>query len=117
MKVWKLVSGIISIVLFIFVVFQSCAAGLGNALAENGETSGTSGVFLAIFMLAGGIVAIASREKNGKGANIALLILYLLAALIGFVGAGSYSDLRIWAGWCTICAVLGVVALFKGPNE
>ena len=28
MKTWKLVSGIISIVLFVFVTFQSCAAGI-----------------------------------------------------------------------------------------
>lgn len=32
MKVWKLVSGILSIILFVFVSFQSCAAGVSNAL-------------------------------------------------------------------------------------
>mgnify|MGYP000052189692 CR=1 FL=1 len=37
MKIWKLVSGILSIVLVLFVLFQSCAAGLGNALEANGE--------------------------------------------------------------------------------
>ena len=37
MKTWKLVSGILSIVLFVLVTFQSCAAGLSNALQENGE--------------------------------------------------------------------------------
>ena len=40
MKTWKLVSGIISIVLFAFVMFQSCAAGISNSLAENGESGG-----------------------------------------------------------------------------
>lgn len=30
MKVWKLVSGILSIILFVFVSFQSCAAGVSN---------------------------------------------------------------------------------------
>ena len=37
MKTWKLVSGIISIVLFFLVAFQSCAAGAANMLEENGE--------------------------------------------------------------------------------
>ena len=37
MKTWKLVSGILSIILFVFVSLQSCAAGLGNAIADNGE--------------------------------------------------------------------------------
>lgn len=34
MKVWKLVSGILSMVLFILVAFQSCAAGVSNAAGE-----------------------------------------------------------------------------------
>lgn len=49
MKTWKLVSGIISIVLFAFVMFQSCAAGISNSLAENGESGGSAGLIVAIF--------------------------------------------------------------------
>lgn len=56
MKTAKLVIGIISMVLFVLVAFQSCAAGLGNALADNGEVSGTSGMLLAFCMLIAGIV-------------------------------------------------------------
>lgn len=52
MKTAKLVIGIISMVLFVLVAFQSCAAGLGNALADNGEVSGTSGMLLAFCMAA-----------------------------------------------------------------
>ena len=65
MKTWKLVSGIISIVLFAFVMFQSCAAGISNSLAENGESGGSAGLIVAIILLAGGIVSIATR--NGMG--------------------------------------------------
>ena len=32
MRVWKLVSGILSIILFAVVMFQSCAAGVVNDL-------------------------------------------------------------------------------------
>lgn len=66
MKTWKLVSGILSIIFFIFVSFQSCAAGLSNTLAENGELGGSAGVIVSIMLLAGGIVSIATR-KGGKG--------------------------------------------------
>ena len=117
MKVWKLVSGIISIILFVIVTFQSCAAGLSNALEANGEVSGTAGVMVAVFMLAGGIVSIATRNAKGKGGNIALLILFGLAALIGFANYGSYSDLAIWSGWCLINAVLAVVAMITGKKK
>ena len=70
MKVWKLVSGILSIVLSVFVVLQSGAAGMVNAMEGNGEVSGTAGILVAVMLLVGGIVSIASR-KGGKGGNIA----------------------------------------------
>ena len=117
MKVWKLVSGILSIVLFVFVAFQSCAAGVSNALEANGESSGTAGIMVAVFMLAGRIASIATRKAKGKGGNIALIILFGIAALIGFTNYGSYSDLAIWSGWCLINAVLAVIALITGKKK
>lgn len=117
MKTWKLVSGILSTVLFVLVAFQSCAAGLGNALAENGESSGSGGIFVAILMLSGGIVSIATRKSKGKGGNIALIVLFGLAALVGFGSAGSFTDLNIWAFWCLINAILAVVAMVKSKKD
>lgn len=117
MKTWKLVSGILSIILFAVVSFQSCAAGLGNALSGNGESSGSGGILVAILMLAGGIVSIATKKSEGKGGNIALIVLFGLAALVGFALAGSFTDLNIWAFWCLINAILAVVALIKNKKE
>ena len=71
MKTWKLVSGILSIVLCLFVLLQSCAAGTVNALEESGEVSGSAGLIVSIMMLAGGIVSIVTR-KGTKGGNIAI---------------------------------------------
>lgn len=117
MKNWKLISGILSIVLCVFVLFQSCAAGTYNALESNGEVSGSAGAMVAIFMLAGGIVSIATRKGVGKGGNIALIVLFGLAAVLGFTNAGSYSDLYIWSGWCLICAVLAVVSVILNKKQ
>ena len=64
MKVWKLVSGILSMVLFILVAFQSCAAGVSNALENNGEVSGSAELIVAVLMLAGGIVSVATRKSE-----------------------------------------------------
>lgn len=71
------------------------------------------GLFVAILLLAGGIVSICVRKSVKKGGNIALVVLFGLAALFGFTGAGSYGDLYIWSFWCLINAVLAVVALVK----
>lgn len=114
MKTWKLVSGILSIVLFIVVAFQSCAAGMVNAIENNGQSSGSGGIIVSIMMLSGGIVSIATRKSKGKGGNIALIVLFGLGALVGFALAGSFVDLNIWAAWCLINAVLAVIAMVKG---
>ena len=115
MQTWKMVSGIISCVLFVVVSFQSCAAGLVNTIEENGEIGGSSGIFLSFLMLTGGIVSLSTRKR--KGGNIAIIILYGLAALIGYSGAGSYSDLYIWSSWCAICAFLSFICLFTAKKN
>jgi hypothetical protein len=110
MKVTKLVLGIITIVLSVLVLFQSCAAGASNALSENGESSGTAGLFVAILMLAGSIVMIATRKGTSSGGSIAGMIIFLLASLIGFPNAGSFGDLKVWAVLCLILAVINLIA-------
>ncbi|MGL4875794.1 MAG: hypothetical protein ACRC30_14215 [Clostridium sp.] len=115
MKTWKLVSGILSIILSVFVVFQSMIAGLGNSLEANGQVGGSAGVLVAILLLAGGIVSIVVR-KGSKGGNITLIVIFGIAALCGFTMAGDYGDLNIWAGWCLICAILPVISLIKGKK-
>ena len=113
MKIWKLVAGILSIILSVFVLFQSMFAGLGNALSNNGEVSGTAGLIVSIMLLAGGIVSIVVRNKDGKGGNIAIIILFGIATLVGFTSAGSYGDLYIWSAWCLINVILAIVSILK----
>ena len=117
MKIWKLVAGILSIILCLLVMFQSCAAGVVNTLEDNGGSSGSAGLFVSVLMLTGGIVSIATRKSIGKGGNIALIIIFGLAALIGFVGHGNFSDLVIWAVWCLINAILALIAIFTTKND
>ena len=117
MKIWKLVSGILSIIFFALVAMQSCVVGVANTLEDSGEVSGSAGILVAVLMLAGGIVSIATRGSEKRGSNIALLVLFGLAALLGFSNYGSYSDLAIWSGWCLINAVLAVVALVLGSKQ
>lgn len=117
MKTWKLVAGILSCVLFAVVAFQSCAAGMVNAIEANGHASGTAGFIVAILMLAGGIVSIATRKSTKKGASITLIVLFGLAALVGIAAHGNYSDLVIWSMWCLVNAILAVIALFQSQKQ
>ena len=111
MKTAKLVIGIISMVLFVLVPFQSCAAGLGNALADNGEVSGTSGMLLAFCMLIAGIVGVATRKSKGGG--IVAGVFYLLGGLLGIVNYGSFSDLAIWSVLCFIFGAVFILGSLK----
>ncbi len=107
MKTFKLIIGIVSIVLFAVIVFQSCAAGIGNALEENGEVSGSAGFFLAICMLVAGILAIATRKGNAGGFVSAGF--YAFGGLVGIVNYGSFSDLLIWSVLCFIFASILII--------
>ena len=96
MKTAKLVIGIISIVLFVVIMFQSCAVGVVNALKSNAEdTSGGAGMLIAFAMLVAGIIGIAARKS--KGGSITAGAFYVVAALIGFANLGTFGDLVVWA--------------------
>ena len=91
MKTAKLVIGIISMVLFVLVAFQSCAAGLGNALADNGEVA----------------------TRKSKGGGIVAGVFYLLGGLLGIVNYGSFSDLAIWSVLCFIFGAVFILGSLK----
>ncbi|SRR5690554_421295 len=96
MRTSRLIIGIISIVLFGLIIFQSCAVGAANALEGNEEVSGSAGLLLAICMLIAGIVGIVTRNK-GKGGPITAGIFYLVGGLLGITNVGSFADLQIWS--------------------
>ncbi len=109
MKTAKLVIGILSIVLSVVILFQSCAASVGDALVNEGGTSGGSGLFVAIFMLVAGIVAIAARKS--RGGAVACMILYAIGGLFGLSAQGIFKDLLVWGVLCLILAVFFLVAV------
>ena len=110
----KKVIGIISIVLFFIVSFQSCAAGLGNAIQNNNEASGSAGIILAFFMLISGIILLCSKDH--KGMVITSIVLYVLAFLIGIANVGHFSDLQIWSILNLIFAILSGFHLYKNKQ-
>lgn len=115
MKTSRLVIGIISIVLFVLIVFQSCAVGTANTLEGNGETSGSAGFFLAVCMLIAGIVGIVTRNK-GKGGPIIAGCFYLIGGLLGIANVGSFADLQIWAILSFVFAAVFIIGALRQKN-
>ena len=113
MKTLKLVTGILCTVISLFVLFQSCAAGLAETISEDGGTSGAGGLLVAVALLVGGIVTIVTHKSEGKGGSIACIILFLFGALLGFANAGIFKDLQIWSGLCLIMAAIHLLSVIR----
>lgn len=113
MKVWRLVSGILSIVFALLVFGQSMLVSVGEAIAETETVDGGAGLLVAILMLAGGILSIVVHKSYSKGSGIALLLIFGLAGLMGMAFSQTYGDLQIWGGWCLICALFALLSLFR----
>lgn len=110
----KKVIGIISIVLFFIIAFQSCAAGLGNAISQNNEASGTAGLMLSILLLVAGILVLVSKQN--KGILITSIVFYAIGGIIAIANVGSYADLKIWAIVAFIFAALLIYHLVKNKE-
>lgn len=112
MKTAKLVIGIISIVLFVIIAFQSCFAGVVEAIEDEGGTSGSAGIILALSMLIAGIVGIAARKS--KGGTITAGVFYIFGAIIGFANMGVYADLAVWS---FVSLVFGALFILFGVRQ
>ena len=104
MKTAKLVIGIVSIVLALVMLFQSCAANVGSVLATAGtDMSGAIGTFAAILLIVAGIIGIAARKS--KGGTIAAFIFYVI------------TDLIVWGVVSLVFAVVFIISVFVQHYE
>ena len=77
MKIWRIVSGIISIVVFFIITFQSCATSIVNVLDDNtSDTSAEAGIWVAFILLTAGIVSASLSKITSRGADIALILIF-----------------------------------------
>lgn len=96
-KIGRLIAGIVAMLISGLITFQSCAAGLANALGSSNSISGTAGFMLSLFILAGGIVGIVTRKSVRKRGGMIPAILFALGSSCGALEWHStFSDLRIW---------------------
>ena len=112
MKTTKLVLGILGIIFSVVIMFQSCAASVVNALDDNGDIGGAAGYLVAMLLIAGSIVMIATRSNAGKGGSVAGLIILALGGMIAISNAAVYKDLTVWGILCFICAAINLLSLF-----
>jgi len=106
----RMIIGILSMVLFIVIALQSCAAGASNILSNSGEISGTAGLLTAICFFVGGLVGLLTRNSKSKGGAITSCIFFWAAYFFSRMFAGSYGDLKIWG---ILAFIFGTVYLLS----
>lgn len=111
----RMVMNIVSIVMFFFIVLQSCSAGVVNIVQGNSEASGSAGVVLSFCWLIAGIVGLAGRKnKAAVGVSSAF---YLFGGIIGICNIGIFADLALWSGLSFAFGTIGILAICFKNNE
>lgn len=114
MKIWKLVSGILSIIFSVIMIGQALLSSVYEASTASGY-SGIAGLLAAAFILSAGITSIVTR-KGETGGSIATLILYVFASAISFpASSGIFEDLVVWGSWAAICAAVLLINFLLRP--
>ncbi len=114
----RLVISIVSFVICVIVLIQSCATGFVNALEESKDVSGSAGFILTIFILVGAIVGIVTRNSRSKAGPIVAGAFYLLGGLLALLFAGgTYGDLIIWAVISIVFGIFFIVAGVLNKSE
>ena len=108
----RTIIGILSLVAFIFVMFQSCAANVVNAMEANTtDASAGGGTLLAFILLIAGITTALGRD-NAK-ATLVAAIMYGVGAIIGFASLGTYGDLVFWSIIAVLFGALDVYSWWR----
>lgn len=114
MKTAKLIIGIVSMVLSVVVMFQSCAAGVVEAIEDSDGSSGGAGMILAFCFLIAGIVGVVTR--NSKGGGITTGVFYAIGGLVGVANIGVFGDLMIWSVLSFVFATVYIIGSLKMPK-
>ncbi|NLL38677.1 MAG: hypothetical protein GX254_03695 [Clostridiales bacterium] len=107
MRVLRLVIGIASVIAFFIIFLKSCGQAPDPDTAQ--QVSGIGGFIMAALIFAAG--AIGGTTRKNKITSIIAGIIYLVAAVVGFLKIGMVADMTVWA---IASVVAGVFFLVSG---
>lgn len=117
MKVWKLVSGLFTILLSLYATFSGMVFSIDNAINDRADKGDSYVLLINLFLFLAGVVSIFVRKSRIAG-NIAIIVLFGITALIGFSsGGGSHSQWYIVAGWSVLCAAFAALSLLLNVRK
>ena len=112
MKIFKLIVGILCILLAGFVAFQSFYLGSGSAIFKPLEISGTIAIIIIVLLVLCGLTTASTFRSRGVGGEVFCILLLSLATVAGVLFRGSIPELRLWTGICLALDVFNLLSLF-----
>jgi uncharacterized membrane protein len=110
MKIAKLIIGILSCLMFLLIIVQSCTVYAANSMdlaAKRPDYDYSINNFIAVCILIAGIVGMATRSSKGGG--ITAGVFYAIGGLVGIGSIASFDDLQIWPVLSLIFAVVFIL--------
>ena len=114
-RIMRLVVGIIAIVVQLFILLQSCAAGIVNSIFAPKTVAGSAGIIMCISMLTAGIISIAARKT--KGGTITAAAFFMFGAVVCKIDVGLFKDLIVWSYISLIFAGLLIISLIMKEDK
>ena len=116
MKTWKLVSGILSIMFSIMMLYDIDYLRRIYALTDQDSTSLAFGFLASLVLLACGIVSISVKNSKDNGGNVALIIMFGICILIGR-SMSVFTDTFLWMTWCAVCAGIALASCIDNKTQ
>lgn len=105
MKIIKIITGIVSIIISIIIFIQSLMAGFLSDLFNLKEPlAAVSGLIVATIMLGSGVATLFTLTSPNSG--LICSALYVDAAIIGYFDHDFFSYLILYASFCVIFALI-----------
>ena len=115
MKAWKIISGILSMLLSIVI---AAASFFHFILAAGGYTSasGIYGLLAAFLLFLAGLISLCTCGAR-LGGNITSTIFYLLSVIVSFARASTHVYLLIAGIWGLLCLIIVFIFCFFSKKK
>lgn len=115
MGIWKAISGILSVLLSFFFVFQSYYSGILSNSYITKDILGIVTFAIASTIIVAGIFSIVSRESISNAWNVLIIFIYTSIAVGGYLLSENNKLIIAISTWCVICA--SVLAMFVANDN
>lgn len=113
MKIWKLIAGIISILVGAEILREGNLLYALVTAFDGDATTVCMGILAGVCTIVGGILSIVNYSKGNKGTLIASLVVYSVGAVLCLFAPAKWGNLILFLGWMLVCIIVAGVDLYR----